>query len=157
MKSYSWQSLNVEETQRLGQTLSSLTKPGDIICLSGDLGTGKTTLVKSIAQGLKINPRSVQSPTFVLMNAYQGKLPLYHFDLYRLDDQKSIRTLEYDEFLYGEGLSVIEWAERLGELSPKEFLEIKLHYGKDIQERTIDFKAHGAKYEVKLQKIKSKL
>ena len=77
-------------------------------------GLVKLPLSKALAQALKIHPKKVNSPTFVLMNYYKGKLPLYHFDLYRLENPKAMDTLDFDEYFYGEGISVIEWPERLG-------------------------------------------
>ena len=135
---------------RLGQQLARHFKPGDILCLSGDLGSGKTTLVKGIAKGLKIKESDVVSPTFVLMNIYEGKLPLYHFDFYRLEDIKEIAAIGYDEFLYGTGVAVIEWAERLGELMPKERLEVHLHYGNQA-ERVIALIPRGERYKHLMQ------
>ena len=88
-----------QETIFLGKKIGSAAKPGDIICLSGDLGSGKTTFVKGLAQGLKISASSVNSPTFVLLNIYDGKFPLYHFDLYRLEDVREILALGYEEYL----------------------------------------------------------
>ncbi|MEK6583736.1 MAG: tRNA (adenosine(37)-N6)-threonylcarbamoyltransferase complex ATPase subunit type 1 TsaE, partial [Nitrospirota bacterium] len=106
---------------------------------------GKTTLIKGIAKGLRIAPERVNSPTFVLMNAYHGLLPLYHFDLYRLEAIHEISSIGYEEFLYGDGVAVIEWAERLGALTPKEYLRIKLaHKGED--QRLIKIFPAGTRY-----------
>ena len=99
------------------------------MCLQGDLGSGKTTFIKGVAKGLKIAPAKVNSPTFVLMNAYQGRLPvprsgtysagqaglpLYHFDLYRLEKMDEIGAIGYEEFLYGDGVAVVEWPSAWG-------------------------------------------
>ena len=102
-----------KETMQLGARLAKLLKPGDIVCLYGDLGTGKTTFVKGMAKGLKISETEVHSPTFVLMNLYEGRVPLFHFDFYRLDDIQQIGMIGYDEFLYDDGIAVVEWAEKL--------------------------------------------
>ncbi len=135
-----------ETTAKFGERLAKKLKPGDILCLTGDLGTGKTTFVKGLAKGLKVDQAKVSSPTFVVMNCYDGKLPLYHFDLYRLEDIKEMGAIGYDEFLYGEGIAVIEWAERLKELMPKEYLQIQLeHQGPN--ERVIKLNAIGKRYE----------
>ena len=120
-------------------------KGGDIVFLQGDLGAGKTTFVKGLAQGLKADPQNVNSPTFVLMNHYEGKLPLYHFDLYRLEHVHEISSIGYEEFLYGDGVAVIEWAERLGELAPREYLRIELAH-KAESERSIKLSAVGERY-----------
>ena len=142
-----------EETINFGKRLAKLFQKGDIICFFGDLGSGKTTLIKGIAQGLKISQSKVSSPTFVLMNVYHGRLPLFHFDLYRLEDIEGINSIGYDEFLYGRGVSVIEWADRLGVLLPDEYLQIDLKH-KTIDERVIQLSAKGARYEKFIDKIK---
>ena len=118
------------DTVRFGKELVKGLGPGDIICLHGELGAGKTTLVKGIAKGLRIRPEDVHSPTFVLMNIYEGTMPLYHFDLYRLENPEDVRTIEYDEFLYGQGISVIEWAEHLGPIMPQDYIKVELKYRK---------------------------
>ncbi len=145
MKSVDILSKNAEQTIALGERLAKYFKKGDIVCLEGDLGAGKTTLIKGVAKGLKIAAEKVNSPTFVLMNAYQGRLPLYHFDLYRLENTGEISAIGYEEFLYGDGVSVIEWAERLGALTPKEYLRVELKH-KGENERSIKISAVGKKY-----------
>ena len=117
---------NPAETVRWGMKLAAGLKGGDIICLVGDLGAGKTTLVKGIAKGLKIKETRVNSPTFVLLNTYEGRLPLYHFDLYRIDQPQDILDLGYEEFLFGSGVCVIEWADKLGALLPEDCLTIHM-------------------------------
>ncbi len=135
-----------------GKRLAAHLKPGDIVCLCGDLGSGKTTFVKGIAQGLKIKPDQVSSPTFVLMNAYEGRMPMFHFDLYRIEREGEILGLGYEEFLYGEGVAVVEWAERLGHLSPQEALRIEfVHQGGD--ERLINIAAMGQRYIELLKRL----
>ena len=143
---------NQKETVALGTKLAKELKAGDIICLFGDLGSGKTTLVKGLGKGLKVSPSKVISPTFVLMNIYEGTFPIFHFDLYRLEKMQEIGMIGYDEFLYGDGIAVVEWAERLGTLLPKEYIEIKLtHEGQD--KRLIEVTAHGARYRGRFKKI----
>ncbi|HLF18756.1 MAG TPA: tRNA (adenosine(37)-N6)-threonylcarbamoyltransferase complex ATPase subunit type 1 TsaE [Candidatus Omnitrophota bacterium] len=144
---------SAEETMRLGKALAQHLKPGSIVCLHGELGSGKTTLVKGLAQGLKLKPEAVNSPTFVLMNVYEGKLPLYHFDFYRLENPKEIEQIGYEEFLYGNGVSVVEWADKLQELYPKEFLKIELAHV-STNERRLECSAQGNKYEKILSSLK---
>ncbi|MCC6758570.1 MAG: tRNA (adenosine(37)-N6)-threonylcarbamoyltransferase complex ATPase subunit type 1 TsaE [Candidatus Omnitrophica bacterium] len=135
------------ETQAIGEQLAKLCKGGEIICLSGDLGTGKTTFVKGIARGLKIDEKKVNSPTFVIMNLYEeGRLPLYHFDFYRLEKPEEIGGVGYDEFLYGNGVAVIEWSERFGALMPPENLAIHLAHSGD-HDRGLKITAHGERYK----------
>jgi len=135
-----------EETLRLGRKLAQNLRSGDILCLYGELGSGKTTLVKGIAEGLEISPHKVQSPTFVLMNAYEGKLPLYHFDLYRLENTRQIMMLDYEEYFYGGGVTVIEWADRLKELTPRDYLRVEFTFVGD-NERSINLVPLGKRYE----------
>lgn len=116
----------VEETQNLGIQLGKLCKSGDIICLIGDLGTGKTHLTKGIALGLGIND-SITSPTFNIVNEYDnGRLKFYHFDVYRVNDPDEIAAIGFDEYIFGDGVSVIEWANYIEELIPEDNLQIIL-------------------------------
>ena len=132
MKTIEVLSKNQDQTLKLGKKISSQLKAGDIVCLFGDLGSGKTTLVKGIAQGLGIEADLVNSPTFVLLNIYEGKLPLYHFDLYRLEEVQEILALGYEEYFYGDGITVVEWAERLEHLMPEEYWRVELlHRGEN--------------------------
>jgi len=127
-----------EETKQCAKRLAQQLRGGDIVLLQGDLGAGKTTFVKGLAQSFKVSPKKVVSPTFVIMNYYKGKLPLYHFDLYRLEDPKAIDTLDFDDYFYGEGISLIEWPERLGEYRPKEYYLVEIqHKGEHQREITI--------------------
>lgn len=142
-----------EATIKLGMLLSKYLKQGDIVCLFGELGSGKTTLVKGIANGFGIPAKRVTSPTFVLMNIFEGKLPLYHFDFYRIENIGEIASIGCDEFLYGNGISVVEWADRFGNLMPQEYLGIKLtHKGTD--KRGVKFLAKGKRYRGLIEKIK---
>jgi len=135
-----------EETMKIAEQLGKKVSGGDIICLFGDLGAGKTTFVKGLAKGLKFNSAKVTSPTFVLMNIYEGRLPVYHFDLYRIEENAELAMIGYDEFLYGNGVAVIEWAERLNTLMPSERLDIELTHKKP-EGRMIKMIAKGARYE----------
>ncbi len=141
---------SAEETTALGERLARELKAGDIICLFGDLGSGKTTFVKGLAAGLQAGERQVVSPTFVLMNCYEGRLPLFHFDLYRLEDTRQIAGIGYDEFLYGDGVAVVEWAEHLAELMPAEYLHVALTAGEE-NERELTFTAKGERYDQLLE------
>jgi tRNA threonylcarbamoyladenosine biosynthesis protein TsaE len=131
-----------QETMRFGMKLARHLKKGDIICLKGQLGSGKTILTKGIASGLGISRKEVLSPTFVLIRHYSGTMPLYHFDFYRLPDFREITALGYEEYFYDEGVSVIEWADRLGCLTPQDCLTITLTLGKN-DHRTIEVRAQG--------------
>ncbi len=129
-----------KETQLCAQHLATQLKAGDIVLLQGDLGAGKTTFVKGLAQALKVSPKKVVSPTFVIMNYYKGKLPIYHFDLYRLGNAKELDTLDFDEYFYGEGVSLIEWPERLGKNVPEKYYLVELqHKGESKRQICISY------------------
>jgi tRNA threonylcarbamoyladenosine biosynthesis protein TsaE len=118
---------SVRETMQAGAALSRCLKPGDIVCLFGGFGAGKTVFTKGLAQGLGIDPREVVSPSFVLIRLYEkGRLPLAHFDLYRLEKTEDILALGAEEYLYGGGVSVIEWPQHFGALLPEERLEVHI-------------------------------
>jgi tRNA threonylcarbamoyladenosine biosynthesis protein TsaE len=117
-----------EETKLFAQRFARQLKVGDIVFLQGDLGAGKTTFVKGLVQAFKFSSKKVNSPTFVLMNHYKGKLPIYHFDLYRLENPQAMDTLDLDEYFYGEGISVIEWPERLGEHKPEQYYLVEFQH-----------------------------
>ena len=140
-----------EETQILGFHLGELSEPGDIYVLTGKLGAGKTTLTQGIARGLGIR-ENVMSPSFVLIRELKGRLPLYHIDLYRLDKIEEITELGLDDYLYGQGVSVIEWGEKAGDALPEENLRIELRYMSD-NEREINFKANGTRYRKLLKQM----
>jgi tRNA threonylcarbamoyladenosine biosynthesis protein TsaE len=129
-----------EETKLCAERLATQLKAGDIVFLKGDLGAGKTTFVKGLVQEFKFSSKKVNSPTFVLMNYYKGRLPIYHFDLYRLEKSQEIDTLDFDEYFYGEGISVIEWPERLGKHAPKEYYLVELkHKGEHQRQLCISY------------------
>lgn len=114
-----------EETQRIAERLASMLEPGDIVTLSGDLGAGKTTFTQGLAKGLGVED-SVGSPTFTLIREYDGRIPLYHMDVYRLGEQAGAEDLGIDEYLYGDGVSVIEWAEYIRSLLPEDYLQVTI-------------------------------
>jgi len=115
----------VEETYKIGELIGTLVNPGDIICLIGDLGTGKTHLTKGIAKGLDIED-NVTSPTFTIVNEYTGRLTLYHFDVYRVNDPDEIAAIGFDEYIFSDAVSVIEWANYIEELIPPNNLTITI-------------------------------
>jgi len=117
---------SASETKNFAFCFVSKLKKGDIICFKADLGGGKTTFIQGLAKGLKIK-KDVASPTFVFLNIYKGPVfPLYHFDLYRVKNTADIRNFGYDEFFYGDGISAVEWSEKLKELTPKKYIEVKI-------------------------------
>lgn len=117
---------NPEDTIRLGIELAKTLSKGDVVALYGDLGSGKTTFTKGIGQGLGVkDSHHINSPTFVLIKEYNGRLPIYHIDLYRLDNLQDIENIAIEEYIYGDGISVIEWAERMKKLLPKKHIAVK--------------------------------
>jgi tRNA threonylcarbamoyladenosine biosynthesis protein TsaE len=114
-----------EETLRLGEIIGGNLKPGDIISLNGDLGAGKTHITKGIAKGLGVEDY-ITSPTFIIVNEYEGKIPLYHFDVYRINDIHEMFEIGFDEYLYGRGACVVEWGEIVEELLPDKTVNITI-------------------------------
>lgn len=146
-------SRSVNDTINIGKIIARGLKPADIICLFGPLGSGKTILTKGIAQGLGIKRNSVVSPSFILIRIHGGaKLPFYHFDLYRLKKPQDIFLLGYEEYFYDEGVTVVEWADRLKHLLPLEFLKIELSQKAPTQ-RLLEFTGIGKRYKELLKKI----
>ena len=133
-----------EETQRLGEQLGKLAQPGDVFLLVGGLGAGKTCLTQGIAWGLGIEGYAA-SPSFVLVNQYRGRLPLYHIDLYRLDSIEEIADLGLDDYLYGNGVCAVEWAEKAMALLPGENLTIEMSFLSDTS-RAIAILPKGKRY-----------
>ncbi|MCG2713826.1 MAG: tRNA (adenosine(37)-N6)-threonylcarbamoyltransferase complex ATPase subunit type 1 TsaE [Candidatus Omnitrophica bacterium] len=145
-------SRSVVQTLSIGRRIALKLLGGEVILLSGALGAGKTVLAKGIAKGLGINPLKVISPTFVLLRIHKGKYFLQHFDLYRLKTPQDILSLGFDEYLYSDAITLIEWPQRLKFLLPKEFLKIKL-LPKGEQQRSLQFVAKGKRYKQLLGKI----
>ena len=141
-----------EQTQELGRRLGELAMPGDIYLLTGNLGTGKTCLTQGIAWGLDIEEYAM-SPSFVIMRELHGRLPLYHIDLYRLDLIEETIDLGLDDYLYGEGVCVIEWAEKGESILPQEHLLVKVSY-LDGDIRHIQMEAKGERYGKVLGQLK---
>jgi len=129
---------------------------GDIIALAGELGAGKTTLVRGMAQGMGIEGKEVVSPSFTLVNEYEGPLPLFHLDLYRLEDEQELLGIDYDEYIRGDGVAVIEWADRIPQAVPRESLWIRLRY-LDAELREIVFQAQGDRYEKIIEELQRKV
>ncbi len=126
-----------QETIHTACNFAKNLKAGDTVLLEGELGSGKTTFVRGLAQGLKAKPEDVNSPTFVLMNIYKGRFPIYHFDLYRLEKPEELVSLNLDEYLEGDGVTVIEWPRRLGEQVPGNSYWVEFRH---INEQTREIK-----------------
>ena len=141
-----------EETQRFGKKLGHLARAGDVILLVGNLGAGKTCLTQGIAWGLDIDGYA-RSPSFVVVNEYRGRLPMYHIDLYRLDNIAEIIDLGLDDYLYGQGLCVVEWADKALDLMPPQNLLIKIDLLGE-NERKLELTPHGRQYVEMLTNFK---
>ncbi|NLT47249.1 MAG: tRNA (adenosine(37)-N6)-threonylcarbamoyltransferase complex ATPase subunit type 1 TsaE [Clostridiales bacterium] len=126
---------NEKEAEELGIQLADKLGPGSVIALTGNLGAGKTTFTKAVAKGLGITDLIV-SPTFTIIQEYRsGRLPLYHFDVYRIEDEDELFELGYEEYIYGEGVCVIEWADRIADFLPDHTIHIHIAYGDGENER----------------------
>jgi len=143
MRDYKIHSSSEEETIRIGERLAILLRPGSVVTLSGQLGAGKTTLVKGIAAGLGVK-QMVTSPTFTIIKEYEGELPLYHMDAYRLEHSEE--DIGFSEYFSGEGISVVEWATFIEEYVPDQHLNIDIRY-EDDHRRMLVFTPHGLHYE----------
>ena len=129
----------------LGRRIGSLLQPGDVLALHGDLGAGKTLLARGIARGLGVPEEiPVTSPTFTFINEYEGRLRLYHLDLYRLAEPDELETLPWREALFGAGTAVVEWPERMGTLLPEERWDVRIEITGD-DDRSITIAAFGEK------------
>jgi len=120
-----YKTYNEEDTLKLGQKIGEILRPGDIVCLVGDLGTGKTALTKGIAKALGIEGY-ITSPTFAFVNEYYGKFPLYHFDVYRIGEPEDMFEIGFDEYISGEGVSIIEWADLIRDVLPPKCIWIEI-------------------------------
>jgi tRNA threonylcarbamoyladenosine biosynthesis protein TsaE len=145
-----------QETERIGECLGSMLTRGDIIALAGELGTGKTTLVRGVAHGMGIEAQEVASPSFTLVNVYEAPLPLYHIDLYRLDNEADLLEIDYEEYIKGDGVVIIEWADRIPKAVPPESLWIQLRY-LDAERREIVFQAQGDRYEKIVEELRQRV
>lgn len=143
-----------EETMAIGQKMAPLLAPKDIILLDGDLGAGKTTFTKGLAAGLGIK-RNVKSPTFTIIREYQdGRIPLYHMDVYRLEDGSG-DELGLDEYFNGDGVSVVEWSQFVADELPDDYLRIafKRLDEKGENQRELIFDPHGQRFETIVEKL----
>ncbi|WP_371367925.1 tRNA threonylcarbamoyladenosine biosynthesis protein TsaE [Sporomusa rhizae] len=148
-----------EETYAFGQNLAKLLKAGDVLCLSGNLGTGKTLLSQGIANGLKV-VEAATSPTFTVLNVYEGmtekgqELSIYHFDLYRLEHPSELADIGFDHYVEANGVAIIEWPEKFAEFLPENRLWITIKYGETANERVIHAKADGSRYTEFCEELK---
>jgi tRNA threonylcarbamoyladenosine biosynthesis protein TsaE len=147
MGSWKFASKSSRQTMNLGRKLGKLAQAGEIVGLIGELGTGKTCFVRGVTDGAGVVKEAwVRSPTFTLINEYQGRLPVYHIDLYRVGNQAELEGLNLREYLYSDGISLIEWFEYLPATEINEYLEVRIvHAG--ANQREISLVAYGERYE----------
>lgn len=156
MESLKLNSRSPEQTQLLGSYLGQLARKADVFLLVGELGTGKTCLVQGIARGLGVKEHAL-SPSFVLLRGYHGRLPLYHIDFYRLERVEEIADLGFEEYFCGDGVCVVEWADKGLQVIPEDNLLITIHYVPASRtERSICLKAHGKRYHELIEQLKKR-
>ena len=141
---------NEEELINLGERLGTLLQKNDVLILSGELGTGKTTFTKGLAKGLGIR-QMIKSPTYTIVREYEGRLPLYHLDVYRIEGDAD--SIDLDEFLFGGGVTVIEWGHLLGEDLPDSYLELEIL--KEAEGRRLHFSAQGPRAEQLIKELQN--
>ena len=141
---------NEEEMINLGERLGTLLQKNDVLILSGELGAGKTTFTKGLAKGLGIR-QMIKSPTYTIVREYEGRLPLYHLDVYRIEGDAD--SIDLDEFLFGGGVTVIEWGHLLGEDLPDSYLELELL--KEAEGRRLHFSAQGPRAEQLIKELQN--
>ena len=136
-----FESNSYEETQKFAEEFSKTLKAGDVLCMYGDLGVGKTAFVQGLAKGLGID-EPITSPTFTIVNEYSGRLPLYHFDVYRIADSDEMYEIGYEDYFFGEGVCLIEWSKLIEELIPSDaatvLIEKDLEKGLDYRKVTVE-------------------
>ena len=140
------------ETFELGVRIGKGLTAGAIICLSGELGAGKTALTQGIAKGLEVEDY-ITSPTYTIVNEYQGRLPLYHFDVYRLENEEELYEIGFDEYLERGGVIIIEWASIIEDALPHEHLWITIERGEGLDQRVLHFHSRGKLYEELLKEL----
>lgn len=145
---------NSEQTEALGIKLGGFLRDGDVVCLTGDLGAGKTLLTQGVARALGVEEHEVTSPTFTIMNIYQGEeLEIKHFDLYRLNRPEELEDIGFSEYAGGDGVTLIEWAELFSEELPEEYLQITLLL--EPIGRTAVLEAKGERYQELLKEVEA--
>lgn len=138
---------NPEATFAFGKKLAGLLRSGDVLCLEGNLGAGKTLLVQGIAAGLAV-AGPVTSPTFTVMNVYEGELTVYHFDVYRLEHPAELQDIGFDEYTgpHSAGIAIIEWPDKFPQCMPEENIWIVLSPGEAMDERVLSIRVQGKRY-----------
>ena len=146
-----------EETKKLGSFLATQLKPGDIIDLSGDLGAGKTFFTRSIAEAMGVSEEEISSPTFSLVQEYDGRIKLYHCDFYRLKNWDEVEDIGIYDWLGKDNISILEWASRFSEFLPEDYLKISITRGENEEGRIFEFSPVGETWKVRIEEWKNQL
>ncbi|MDW5298781.1 MAG: tRNA (adenosine(37)-N6)-threonylcarbamoyltransferase complex ATPase subunit type 1 TsaE [Sedimentibacter sp.] len=144
---------NLQETEKVGKIISQHLEKGTVICLDGDLGVGKTALTQFIAKEFGVK-EYITSPTFTIIKEYQGLLPFYHMDVYRIESEDDMYDLGYDEYIYSEGVTIIEWSEKIVKILPENRINIKIQRLDDSR-RTLFIDGKGLVYEKITEELKN--
>lgn len=144
-------STSEQETLNLAEKIAKLIEPGNVISISGELGTGKTCFVKGLAKGMGIS-QIITSPSFIILKIYHNKIPLYHFDVYRLDKLFQLEDIGFNQFQYGDGVTVIEWGNKMKELLSFDHLQVNFYYYEN-KKRKIKFIPHGESWVKKIRNL----
>jgi tRNA threonylcarbamoyladenosine biosynthesis protein TsaE len=148
-------SKSASETIQIGKNIGSLLQPGDVVALVGELGVGKTQLVKGLAEGVGVGkPTYISSPSFTLINEYLGRVPFYHIDLFRLEQEKEVEELGLEDYFQAGGITAIEWADKIAPLLPEEILWIDIHYTGE-NTRSLEINGKGKHYQELLSEIQT--
>lgn len=131
-----YETASAAETTKLGRTVGERLQPGDTVLLIGDLGAGKTCFIQGLCSGLGVE-EPVTSPTFTLINEYQGRLPVAHFDLYRLNDPESVLDIGFDEYVHSNQVCLIEWADKFLEIMPADAMEVRIEIGEGERRKLV--------------------
>jgi tRNA threonylcarbamoyladenosine biosynthesis protein TsaE len=143
---------SAEETRTLAEAVSALSRAGDVVVLAGDMGAGKTAFVQGFGRGLGVQER-ITSPTFTLVHVYEGRLPIHHLDVYRLDQLGEVLDLGLAEMLDGEGVVLVEWGDAILPVLPHDFLEVRLTFGAGDDDRRLVIRALGPTWAPRLDAL----
>lgn len=149
--SYTWTFNNLQDMSSFAAMLGEVLRPGDVLLLEGDLGAGKTTLTQYLAKALGVT-KNVNSPTFTIIKEYEGIYPFYHMDVYRLGEEPE--DLGFDEYFYGNGITVVEWAHLIADQLPDEYIQINLFHTGVENQRKVQLIVNGDRYARVLEKVK---